>query len=106
MLGDHELPLVGIALLEGQPFAVGPTAKDDRILSLVARPIHIGTKHNAVVHLDGPIPVDRHDAGRLDRDSIGRVDHCRLLTSSGVSSNELLPDPGLCGTASRGAASS
>src|ERR671923_2119291 len=60
MLRGHELPLVRIAILEGEPFRVGTIAQDDRIFSIANWSENIGAQDEAVIHRDRHVPVDAH----------------------------------------------
>ena len=61
----HEAPLVGIAVLQMKPFAVGAVAHDDGVLPIVVWPVYVATQHDAVVHLDRHVPVDPHPVSCL-----------------------------------------
>jgi len=41
-----------------QPLAVGAIADDDRVLAVIVGPEHVATQDDAVIHLDGHVPVD------------------------------------------------
>src|SRR5262245_60499126 len=47
MFCGHELPLVRIAILKGEPFRVRTVTQDDRVLSIRNRPENIGAQNEA-----------------------------------------------------------
>ena len=60
VLRGHDPPLVGVAVREAQPLAVGTVRQDDRIPPLRDRPIDVRAQDEAVIHGDRHIPVDPH----------------------------------------------
>jgi hypothetical protein len=61
----HEVPLVGIAVLEVQLLAVGTEGHDHGVGALGGRPVDVGTQRDAVVHHDRHVPVDEHAVAKL-----------------------------------------
>jgi hypothetical protein len=60
MVGDHLLPLLGIAVLVGDAFAVDAVGEDDRAAHVFHRPVHICPNDEPVVHRDRLVPRDPH----------------------------------------------
>src|SRR5579859_4125321 len=78
MLLHHPVPLVGIALLEGQPFRIRAVGEQDRMASLAVRAKNVRAKHNAVIHPNAGVPFDYHAAGPVDAPGpLRRIAHIR-----------------------------
>ena len=60
MIGDHLLPLHGIALLIGEALGVNSIGQDHGIPAIGNGPENVGTEVDAVIHNNGRVPVDTH----------------------------------------------
>ena len=90
---DDAQPRALVALLHGQPLGIGPVAQDHRIFAVRDRPEHVGAQHDAVVHLDRGIPIDRHSIADFGFHA-GRLLHSgtsRTLTSKAGATKEHVP---------------
>src|SRR5262249_25544396 len=56
----HQSPLIGVEILEVQPFSVWTISHDHRVLALGDGPEHVGAQHESVIHRNRDIPVDAH----------------------------------------------
>ncbi len=80
---DDAQPRALVGLLHGEALGVRPIAQDHRIFAVRDRPEHIGAQHDAVVHRDRRIPVDRHavaDFGFVDVGAHGRDANIRAYS--------------------------
>ena len=60
VLLGHAPPLIGVEILEVQQLAVRSVGDDHGIAAVLDGPIDIGAQHDAVVHGDRHVPIDRH----------------------------------------------
>ena len=66
----HPAPLGIVQVLEMQPLAVRAVGQDDRIPSVLDRPVDVGAQDQAIVHPDRHVPVDSHAVADLAQLSI------------------------------------
>ena len=61
MVGDHLLPLHGIAVLIREPLPIHAVGEDHRTAQFFAHgAIDVGAQHETVLHLDRLVPCDPH----------------------------------------------
>ena len=84
VLPGHELPLIGIPVLEGQPLGVWAVGQDHRMAPGPGRAEDVRAQHDAVVHGHRDIPPDQH---------VSACRRCRagLAGSAGLQCHSVLP---------------